>query len=55
MLLGIIAATAIGGGILGVMVGFYYGPIITFSVEQKASSWIGTICLIASSLICSNL
>ena len=43
------------GAILGGIGGFYYGPIIAFSLEQKASSWIATICLIVSSFICSNL
>ena len=43
------------GVILGGIGGFYYGPIIAFSLEQKASSWIATICLIVSSFICSNL
>ena len=42
------------GGILGGVGGFYFGPIIAFSLEQKASSWIATICLIVSSFIFSN-
>ncbi len=42
------------GGILGGIGGFYFGPIIAFSLEQKASSWIATICLIVSSFIFSN-
>ena len=42
------------GIILGVITGFYFGPVIAFSIEQKASSWIATICLIVSSFIASS-
>ena len=43
------------GIILGLFTGYFFGPVIAFSLEQKASSWIATICLIVSSFICSNL
>ena len=42
------------GIILGGITGFYFGPVIAFSIEQKASSWIATICLIVSSFIASS-
>ena len=43
------------GTVLGGIGGFYFGPIIAFSLEQKASSWIATICLIVSSFIFSSV
>ena len=43
------------GIILGGIGGIFFGPIIAFSLEQKASSWIATICLIVSSFIFSSL
>ncbi len=39
------------GSMLGAIGGFFFGPIIAFSIEQKASSWIATICLIIFSFI----
>ena len=42
------------GIILGGITGFYFGPVIAFSFEQKASSWIATIFLIVSSFIASS-
>ena len=42
------------GIMLGGIAGFYFGPIIAFSLEQKASSWIATICLIVSSFVFSS-
>ena len=42
------------GIILGAIAGLFYGPVIAFSLEQKASSWIATICLIVSSFIASS-
>ena len=42
------------GIILGGITGFYFGTVIAFSIEQKASSWIATICLIVSSFIASS-
>ena len=41
------------GIMLGGICGFYFGPIIAISLEQKASSWLATICLIVSSFIFS--
>tara|TARA_Y100001968_G_scaffold311598_1_gene333852 strand:- start:422 stop:712 length:291 start_codon:yes stop_codon:yes gene_type:complete len=41
------------GSMLGAIGGFYFGPIIAFSIEQKVSSWIATICLIVFSFIFS--
>ena len=48
------SSECIVGIILGLIVGFFFGPVIAFSLEQKASSWIATICLIVSSFIASS-
>lgn len=42
------------GIILGGIVGFFFGPVIAFSLDQKASSWIATICLIIASFIANS-
>ena len=42
------------GIVLGAIAGLFFGPIIAISLEQKASSWIATFCLIVSSFMASS-
>ena len=41
--------------ILGGFLGYYYLPIIAFSLDQKSSSWTVSICIINSSFIFNGL
>ena len=41
--------------ILGGFLGYYYLPIIAFSLDQKSSSWTASICMIISSFIFNGL
>ena len=49
------SSECIVGIILGGIAGFFFGPVIAFSLEQSTSSWIATGCLIISSFIFSRL
>ena len=41
--------------ILGGFLGYYYLPIIAFSLDQKSSSWTASICMIISSFLFNGL
>ena len=41
--------------ILGGILGYYYMPIIAFSLDQKTSSWTASICLIISSFVFNGI
>lgn len=41
--------------ILGGFLGYYYLPIIAFSLDQKSSSWTASICMIISSFLFNSL
>lgn len=41
--------------ILGGFLGYYYLPIIAFSLDQRSSSWTASICMIISSFLFNGL
>ena len=41
--------------VLGALLGYFYMPIIAFSLEQKTSSWTASICLIISSFVFNSI
>tara|TARA_B100000945_G_C19839666_1_gene348847 strand:- start:3 stop:275 length:273 start_codon:yes stop_codon:yes gene_type:complete len=37
--------------VFGAFLGYYYAPVIAFSLNQTKESWISALCLIAASFI----